>query len=84
MSAKPVEGYALTSDDCMGLMTLRAGQQTMAEFAKHIGAPLASQDYENRVKWLDGFMERIGATDMVRQMQGYKIDVSALGVTSSD
>jgi hypothetical protein len=81
------QGYVLGAEDVLGLVGLRAGQQTMAEFARHIGAPEAAQDYENKVQWLDGFMDRIGATEMLGQMQrdsGYSIETGQRETQAED
>jgi hypothetical protein len=54
----------------------------MADFAKQIGAPESAQEYANRVKWMDGFMQRIGATEMIHAMKGYRITPESLGVAA--
>lgn len=80
MEEEPQEGYVLTDEDCDGLMAVRASTAAMGEFAVKIGAPEAARNYEKQVTWLDGFMDRIGATDMLarrREMrESYSIDTS--------
>lgn len=63
------EGYELTPEDCMGLAAIRSLTAAMADFTKQIGSMQSSDDFSNRAIWLDKFMDRIGATDMLVKMK---------------
>jgi hypothetical protein len=74
------EDYVLTERDARGLMLIRASQTAMAEFAVKLGSDSAAQDLQNQVRWLDEFMDRIGATEMLvrraAEASAYTIDTS--------
>lgn len=74
------EGYVLTGEDCLGLAGVRSSMAMLADFARQIGSPSSSQDLDNKVSWLDSFMDRVGATALLVEMRkegsSYYIDTS--------
>lgn len=67
------EGYELTPDDCAGLAQIRSTTAAMAEFAAKVSGPQTASEFNNRVKWLDDFMDRIGATAMLRESLAFHV-----------
>jgi hypothetical protein len=74
------EGYTLTETDARNLAALRQTQLIQQEFAQRIGATQAAEDFGNQGKWLEGFMTRVGATEILSRRQAeasaYSIDTS--------
>lgn len=72
------EGYVLSTEDCVGLAGIRSSVAMLSAFAKQIGSEQSAQKLEGELQWLDGFMDRIGATEMLmqssRQDSAYHID----------
>lgn len=63
------EGYVLTTEDCVGLAGIRSTMGMLADFSRQIGSATGAQDLDNKVQWLDGFMDRIGATGTLARME---------------
>lgn len=59
------QGYELTATDCEGLANIRSMLAAMADFATAAGSHRGGQDLERRVRWMDSFMDRIGATELL-------------------
>jgi hypothetical protein len=70
--AEITEGYELSTEDCLGLEGVRSSVEMLADFSKRIGSAQGSQDLINRLTWLEGFMDRIGATGHLAQLQRQK------------
>lgn len=71
------EGYQLTMEDSVGLLEILSSLSVMSEFARQVGSTQTAEDFELKRRWLEQFMARIGAGDMLArkkmELEGFRI-----------